>query len=158
MFETIQKLNISNRLLSQCDLLKYVKRLKIKNFIGIYMRDILSPNYSVIEIENGIKNLDSIKKNLESIGHVGLKIINATILIPLLVFQNFIKCENFYSTYQIQNFDEVICGHWCLIVLFGLAVLKNIFILFFMNYFFSIMSVNIFGEEPATTRTSSYRV
>jgi len=35
-------------------------------------------------------------------------------------FDAYIKCDTYYSTYKIQEIDDVICGHLCLYVLYGL--------------------------------------
>ena len=37
---------------------------------------------------------------------------------PPLEFNNYIKCDIYHSTYQIQNLGDVICGHLCMLVLY----------------------------------------
>lgn len=48
--------SIPNRPLSNKDILKWVSRLNIPNFRGVFMRDLLPHNIS--EMETGIVNLD----------------------------------------------------------------------------------------------------
>ena len=55
-FKTLQKVKIPFRPLSQYDLISFVKKLKIPDFRGIYMRDTL-PDIP-LNIECGILNLD----------------------------------------------------------------------------------------------------
>jgi hypothetical protein len=133
-------MKIPNKPLSQYDLIKYVRKLKIPNFKGVYMRDTL-PKNSIINKENecGIMNLDSVKG---SGTHWTCWVKNNNLCYyfdsfgvhPPLEFENYIKCDLIYSTYQIQKFDDVICGHLCLIILYGLTILKINFhsILFFL--------------------------
>jgi hypothetical protein len=131
-------MNIPIKPLNQYDIMKYVKKLKIPNFIGIYMRDTL-PKNSSNENECGIMNLDSIKNSgthwtcwfknnnlCYYFDSFGVK--------PPLEFEAYMQCDILYSTYQIQKINEVICGHLCLTVLYGLAVLNINFhsIIFFL--------------------------
>jgi hypothetical protein len=133
-------MKIPNKPLSQYDLIKYVRKLKIPNFKGVHMRDTL-PKNSIINKENecGIMNLDSVK-GPGTHWTCWVKINNLCYYFdsfgvdPPLEFENYMKCDLVYSTYQIQKFDDVICGHLCLIILYGLTVLKINFhsILFFL--------------------------
>ncbi|CAF2043950.1 unnamed protein product, partial [Rotaria magnacalcarata] len=43
---------------------------------------------------------------------------------PPIEFEKYVKCNILYSTYQIQKMEEVICGHLCLLVLYGAVKLK----------------------------------
>lgn len=118
--------------------MKYIKKLKIKNFKGIYMRDNL-PKTSK-KIECGIMNLDSIKgsgthwtcwfKKSNNLCYY----FDSFGVEPPVEFEDYIKCDIIYSTYHIQKFDDVICGHLCLMILYGLAILKLDFhsLLFFL--------------------------
>lgn len=36
---------------------------------------------------------------------------------PPLEFNNYMKCDIYHSTYQIQNLGDVICGHLCILAL-----------------------------------------
>ena len=138
-------MNIPIKALSQYDLIKYIDKLRIKNFQDVYMRDNL-PKTSNKGTECGIMNLDSMKgsgthwtcwfKNddnrcyyFDSFG-VG----------PPKEFENYINSDIIYSTYQIQNFGDVICGHLCLMVLYGLAKLKIDFHSILSELFFSIIN------------------
>jgi len=107
-------MKIPNKPLSQYDLIKYVRKLKIPNFKGVYMRDTL-PKNSIINKENecGIMNLDSVK-GPGTHWTCWVKINNLCYYFdsfgvdPPLEFENYMKCDLVYSTYQIQKFDDVI--------------------------------------------------
>lgn len=121
-------MNIPIRALSQYDLMKYINELKIPNFRGIFMRDALPKKSN--KKEYGILNLDSIEdlgthwtcwfKNCNNLCYY----FDSFGVEPPKEFENYIQCDIVYSTYQIQKMNEVICGHLCLFVLFGVAVLK----------------------------------
>lgn len=123
-------MNIPIKALSQYDLMKYVKKLKIKNFRGIYMRDTLPKKQNNKVKETGILNLDSIKgngthwtcwfKNNKNFCYY----FDSFGVEPPIEFEKYIQCDIYYSTYQIQKFNDVICGHLCLMVLYGLEKLK----------------------------------
>src|SRR6201990_2049778 len=140
VFKTIQKMNIPMKALSQYDLMRYVNELKIPNFKGIYMRDALPKKSNKNKKECGILNLDSIKgsgthwtcwfKKCNNLCYY----FDSFGVVPPKEFENYVQCDIVYSTYQIQKFSDVICGHLCLTVLYALAVLNINFhsILFFL--------------------------
>lgn len=138
-------MKIPVRALSQYDLMKYINKLEIKNFKEIYMRDTLPKNSSKGK-ECGIMNLDSIAgsgthwtcwfKNDNNLCYY----FDSFGVNPPLEFEKYIKCDIIYSTYQIQNFDDVICGHLCLMVLYGLEKLKIDFHSILSELFFSIIN------------------
>ena len=116
-------MKIPNRALNQYDLDLYVKKLKIPHFRGIFMRDDL-PKKS-LKTECGILNLDSVEGpgthwtcwfKIEDICYYfdsfGLNCPEE--------FDEYVKCDILYSTNKIQKMNEVICGHLCLYVLYGL--------------------------------------
>jgi hypothetical protein len=120
-----------NRPLSQFDLTHYVAELKIPYFRGVYMRDTL-PRYCN-EIECGILNLDSINgpgthwtcwyKTDKQICYY----FDSFGVTPPKEFEHYIKCDILYSTYQIQKYEDIICGHLCLNMLYELVVQKGQF-------------------------------
>ena len=127
--KTFQKMNIPIKPLSQYDIMIYVKKLKLKNFRGIYMRDAL-PKYSNNENECGILNLDSSEGSgthwtcwLKKCNNLCYYFDSFGVDAPK-EFENYIQSDIIYSTYQIQKLNEVICGHLCLMVLYGLGSLK----------------------------------
>ena len=128
--------------LNQYDLMKYVNRLKIKNFKGIYMRDNLPK--TVNKKECGIMNLDSVKGSgthwtcwFKKDNNLCYYFDSFGVDSPL-DFENYIKCDIIYSTYQIQKMEDVICGHLCLMVLYGLLILKIDFQSLLLELFFSL--------------------
>ena len=116
--------------LSQHDLIKYTNILNIPHFRGVFMRDQL-PRY-VNKIESGILNLDSIKgpgthwtcwiKN----GRKCYYFDSYGITSPT-EFDDYIRCDVIYSTYNVQKEHKVICGHLCLHVLYETMVRKRKF-------------------------------
>lgn len=133
-------MNIPMKALSQYDLMRYVNELKIPNFKGIYMRDALPKKSNKNKKECGILNLDSIKgsgthwtcwfKKCNNLCYY----FDSFGVVPPKEFENYVQCDIVYSTYQIQKFNDVICGHLCLTVLYALTVLNINFhsILFFL--------------------------
>ena len=105
--------------------------LKIPKFRGVYMRDTL-PKYST-RAECGILNLDSIKgpgthwtcwyKENSNICYY----FDSFGVGPPKEFENYIKTDILYSTYKIQDDDDFICGHICLILLYQLLIKKRNF-------------------------------
>lgn len=97
------------------------KRLKLKHFRGVFMKDELK-NIKPLEQECGIINSQPSYKNN---GHwccwwkdnnqkyyfdsYGIK--------PLKEVYTYLKSPVIYSTYQIQQFNDSNCGQWCLYVL-----------------------------------------
>ena len=43
-------------------------------------------------------------------------------LSPPVEFENYMNCDIYHSTYQIQKLGDVICGHLCIVVLYMLTV------------------------------------
>lgn len=114
--------------LTQYDLSNYVKQLEIPNFVGVYMRDVLPKNPK--EIECGILNLDTISNPgthwvcfMKTCDELCLYFDSFGVT-PPIEFEEYMKCDILYSTYQIQKLNQVICGHLCLLVLFAVMKLK----------------------------------
>lgn len=108
--------------------MNFATLLKIPNFRGVFMRDQLPE--SRLEIESGILNLDSldgpgthwtlwIKTNrkcyyFDSYGIQSPK-----------EFDEYMKYDITYSTYNIQKNYDIICGHLCLVVLYEVLINKK---------------------------------
>ena len=45
-------------------------------------------------------------------------------LSPPVEFINYMKCDIYHSTYQIQKLGDVICGHLCILVLYLMTLCK----------------------------------
>ena len=106
--------------LTNYDIENLVKKLKIKNFRGVFMRDTLPNNIN--DIECGIVNLDlSTNKGTHWICY--FKNVDYSYyfdpfgLDPPIEVQKYLNSEIFLSTYQIQNFNTNHCGHYCLLML-----------------------------------------
>jgi len=114
--------------LSNLELEKMVKQLKIKNFKGVFMIDTLPDKSS--EKECGIVNLDSIanegthwvcyykdknkKYYFDSFG-----------LSPPLKIKKYLGKNILTSTFQIQKLGTNYCGHLCLYILYELNQNKS---------------------------------
>jgi hypothetical protein len=114
--------------LSNLDIEKIAKQLKIKNFRGVFMRDTLHDR--VNEKECGIVNLDSIlnegthwvcyykdrnkKYYFDSFG-----------LSPPLELKKYLGKDIIMSTFQIQKLGTNYCGHLCLYILYELNQNKS---------------------------------
>ena len=107
--------------LSNVDIEKYVKILKIKNFRGCFMRDELK-NLKPHKIECGILNLNLsnepgshwvcwFKRNNNKY------YFNSFGLPPPKEFIDYLGSPILYSTFQLQGLKDQNCGKWCLIVL-----------------------------------------
>jgi hypothetical protein len=116
---------LQNEPLSNFQLLDAVKQLKIKNFRGVFLRNELPKQPR--KNECGILNLDSsdslkngthwvawYKKNLDKIyfDSYGIQ--------PPLEIIEYLGENIYYPTEQIQQGNQVFCGHLCLYILFRL--------------------------------------
>ena len=113
--------------LSNIDIVRKCQELKIKIFKGVFMRDELKSN-----VANGdgclIMNID--ESSNDGTHWTCLSIKNGIcyyfdsfgFLPPKEVY---LYCEKFadryYNTFRIQRPDQVICGHYCIYVLYRLG-------------------------------------
>ena len=107
--------------LSNIDILKYVKLLKIKNFRGCYMRNELSKLHAK-NVECGVLNL-----NLSSEpgshwtcwfkSNENKYYFNSFGLHPPNELVEYLKSPILYSTFQLQRITDKNCGKWCLSIL-----------------------------------------
>lgn len=127
--------------MSETDLYTFASKLKLKHFRGVFMRDTLPSNCRVKEC--GILNLDSVegpgthwtcwyKKSNKKCYY-----FDSFGLTSPSEFDNYVKCNIISSTYKIQNIDDIICGHLCLIVLYEMCYSK----LSFHSIVFNIFSL-----------------
>jgi len=132
----IENIPLPERALSNIQLLLAIKKLKIPNFKGIFMRDEiahLKPNTN----ESGILNLDDTTNLKDVYGSstgegthwvawykVGRKInyFDSYGLPPPLEFEKYIRTKKFrYNSTQVQPEGTVVCGHLCLYFLVEMA-------------------------------------
>ncbi len=119
-FISVGKVVLPNKPLSNIELIKAAKELKIPNFRGVFLRDTLSKRPR--KIECGILNLDSsdgsgthwvawFKKNNKKyyFDSYGLQ--------PPSELITYLKSPILYNTEQVQQADQVFCGHLCLYIL-----------------------------------------
>ena len=106
--------------LTNYDLIKLSKKLKIKNFRGIFMRDNLPPKINMIEC--GIVNLDSSNNNgthwvCYHKNKAKCYYFDSFGLDPPIELKNYLKVDIELSTFQIQKLNTHQCGYYCLLVL-----------------------------------------
>lgn len=112
-----------DRALSDYDLMKYVKQLRIPHFRGIYMRDTLPKKAR--DIECWILNHDLAKST--GTHWTALVKVNCTAwyfdsfgrLIPPLEVKKYLgsQVKILYNYNQFQNFNTFVCGQLCLVFL-----------------------------------------
>ena len=126
---SVGNLVLPNKPLSNIELLEAVRKLKIPNFRGVSLRDILPKKPK--KKECGILNLDDTtgsgthwvawykngteKKYFDSYG-----------LQPPNELIDYLHSPILYNTEQIQPKDQVFCGHLCLYVLKHLGEGQNL--------------------------------
>lgn len=110
--------------MSVSDLEFYIKKLGVKNFKGVFMRDTL-PKSKPNKVECGIINLDSIHSTgthwtcYMKKGNVVVYFDSYGNATPPLELQKYLKGFDInYTTDDIQTYsDPPICGHLCLEVI-----------------------------------------
>jgi hypothetical protein len=105
--------------LSNIQLVEAVKKLRIPNFRGVFLRDALPKKPRAIEC--GILNFDDSNgvgthwvawyRNSQSL------YFDSYGLPPPTELVNYLKCPVYYNSERIQPDNEVFCGHLCLYVL-----------------------------------------
>ena len=124
-YKTIKEINVEgvilpNKPLSNFEVIDVAKKLKIRNFRGVFLRDELPKKPR--KNECGIMNLDDssgkgthyvawFKKNNQKyyFDSYGIQAANEMI--------KYLGHPLYYNTERIQPDDEVFCGHLCLFVL-----------------------------------------
>ena len=119
---------LENKPLSTSEIVEAIKKLKIKNFKGVFLRDTLPKNIPN-QNECGILNLDSVfgpgTHWVCWYKHGDLKLyFDSYGIIPPFELQKYLGKSIYYSTDQIQK-GGVICGHLCLYVLKSTSDLGN---------------------------------
>ena len=120
-------IQIPAKALTNFELLDYVKKLKIRNFRGVFMRDTLP--FTPLENESGIVNFNSSKQSgshwvcyfkrgneriyFDSFGQVSLYELQKYLKEPSERNQQVIQ----RNTDVVQDPGTKICGHLCLYVL-----------------------------------------
>ena len=124
-YKTIKEIDVEgvvlpNHPLSNFEVIDIAKKLKIKNFRGVFLRDQLpkKPRRN----ECGVMNLDSsngdgthyiawYKQNNNKYYFDGYGIQ------PAIEMINYLQKPIYYNTERIQPDDTVVCGHLCIFVL-----------------------------------------
>ncbi|KAJ8916384.1 hypothetical protein NQ315_014594 [Exocentrus adspersus] len=114
-------IKLPKRPLTDLDLIKYAKMLKIPNFKGVFMRDTLPDSKMALQKECAILNLDSntnkgthwvaYSKN----GNMVQYFDSFGALKPPIKLVRYLKgCRIIYNNDQYQRYNQVNCGHLCL--------------------------------------------
>lgn len=114
-------MKLPNRALSDIDLIKYVKKLKIPHFRGIFMRDSM-PSSSPWNNESAIINLDTLRGPgthwvaYKKTGYSVLYFDSFGSLKPPQELLRYLgsKCKITYNFEAYQSYNTVNCGHLCL--------------------------------------------
>jgi hypothetical protein len=112
---------IPDKALSNIDINKYVKILKINNFRGCYMREEIK-NLKSNNVECGVLNLNL---SNESGSHwtcwyktkTKKYYFNSFGLPPPKELVDYLGSPILYSTFQLQGMNDQNCGKWCLFIL-----------------------------------------
>ena len=116
--------------LSNFQIIEKCKELKIENFKGVFMRNELNKNRKPTSNECLILNIDH--SNNTGTHWTSLFIKNDIPFYfdsygfrpPLEVLDycgRLNKSEGYYHDYKIQKPDEVICGHYCIYIIYKLS-------------------------------------
>ena len=112
---------IPDSALSNIDIEKYAKILKIKKFRGCYMRNEFS-NLKCNNMECGVLNLN-LSNEPGSHWTCWFKMnekqyyFNSFGLPPPKELVDYLRPAILYSTFQLQGINDENCGKWCLLVL-----------------------------------------
>ena len=111
--------------LSNFQIIDKCKELKIKNFKGVFMRDEIR---NEIATDNECMVINTDHSDNEGTHWTCLFIKNGTSYYfdsygfePTLEVKEYCKEPRYYSSDRIQKFNEVICGHYCIYVLYKLS-------------------------------------
>ena len=117
---------LPNKPLSNLELIQAAKELKIPNFRGVFLRDTL-PKKSRKK-ECGILNLDDTTgSGTHWVAWFNKKYyFDSYGLQPPNEMIDYIKTPILYNTEQVQQSDQVFCGHLCLYVLQQLSDGKDL--------------------------------
>ena len=136
----IEKIILPNKPLSNYELLQAVKDLKISNFRGVFLRDELPKKPRMNEC--GIINLAD-SKDLEGTHWTcyfkkdKVYYFDSYGIQPPIEIVKYLGSNRalIHNSFQIQDFNQVVCGHLCLYVLFHLNKGKD-----FNEIIFSLIS------------------
>jgi hypothetical protein len=112
--------------LSNFVIIEKCKELKIKNFKGVFMRDELK----TLATSNECLIINTDHSNNEGTHWTSLFIKDNTSyyfdpygIQPMREVEDYCNgCDDrFYSSFEIQKMNEIICGHYCIFVLYALS-------------------------------------
>jgi hypothetical protein len=112
--------------LSNFQLIEKCEELQIQKFKDVFMRDELNKNRKSTKDECLILNIDESRK--QGTHWTCLFIKNDKLYFdsygfppPLDVEEYYTGNERYYNSFKIQQNNEVICGHYCIYVLYRLS-------------------------------------
>ena len=109
-----------NEPLNNFQLIKAAKKLKLKHFKGVFVRDQLPKNTQ--KEECGIVNTgDFATRGFHWVCYTKMEIKNiyfdSYVLPPMVEVVNYLKSPVYYNSDRVQFGDTSFCGHLCLYVL-----------------------------------------
>ena len=111
--------------LSNIQIIDKCKELKIKNFKGVFMRDELKGRTSKNEcfiLNHDISSNNGTHWTCLFVKNAIAYYFDSFGLDPPLEILDYCKgLERYCSTYKIQQYDEVICGHYSIFMLHSLS-------------------------------------
>src|SRR5258708_3700388 len=120
--------------LSNFDIIEKCKELNINNFKGVYMRDELTKFHKNTKVSNRecmIINIDESRNEGTHWTCLFIKDMNGCVTAyyfdsygfpPTEEVKKYCSMMNLvYSSFEIQKMNEVICGHYCIYVLYKLS-------------------------------------
>jgi hypothetical protein len=117
--------------LSNFQIIEKCKELKIKNFKGVFMRNEL---LKAMNKDNECMVINTDHSNNEGTHWTCLFIKNGSSYYfdpygfpPTKEVINYCKEPRYYSSFPIQKFNEVICGHYCIYLLYRLSNGNNFY-------------------------------
>ena len=118
---SVGKVVLPNKPLSNIELIDAAHELKIPNFRGVFLRDTL-PKKPKSNMECGILNLDdSSGTGTHWVGWYKCRnqkyYFDSYGLQPPQEILKYLRSPILYNTEQVQQADQVFCGHLCLYVL-----------------------------------------
>ena len=111
-------------LLSNFQIVDECKKLKIKNFKGVFMRDELNKNRKADKNECLVLNIDHSSNNGTHWTSLFIKdglcyYFDSFGFPPPLEVEEYIRKydKRYYNSFEIQKGNQVICGHFCIYML-----------------------------------------
>ena len=149
-FDSFMKSFTKIEALSNIQIIDKCKELKIKNFKGVFMRDELKGRTSKNEcfiLNHDISSNNGTHWTCLFVKNAIAYYFDSFGLDPPLEILDYCKgLERYCSTYKIQQYDEVICGHYSIFMLHSLSRGDSFFDILDELYRYNHLSLYINNE------------